>query len=534
MGRAQTEVIAVVLLVGFVLVAAGSVFVVGSAALSPLEEQSEHEQNVEEAQQIAHEIETLMRSSNGDADVALREGYDVSEDGAEITITVDDDQETEIETGQLERDGIVYEGGLIVDDESGQVLNSPPFELRNGSSHMQFPTLQSESGQFDGALEQTNVDSIDTPEERLEIEIESAYYEQWADQFDNADEIDENDEEETVTIVYDFSPPESTSYAMGLGSDEGTAVELNDLPETEIYSYEESPNDPRANAIFAVYIDEEENQNQGGDIDIYGFYKYDDDGAEPQTYNENNGGGGNVDIYKEYGEDEQRPPENTTIDNQTATADFLLDSVDQEYTEYEGGDQDLEGGIYVSDDDVNITSATAKEESILVVKGNLTVGESDELLDEEGELIHEERGLTVDDNLDLHVHGNLTIEDGATLGNEDFDATRMTAFVDGDVILGNGDIEEENAELTGLVYATHSTLYTEDTAIVNGGVIVQQLTAADHHNHDKLSIRFDERLEDQRTPYAVEGDAFETPDRMNENRPEIHDFDIRISEIDTE
>ena len=179
--------------------------------------------------------------------------------------------------------------------------------------------------------------------------------------------------------------------------------------------------------------------------------------------------------------------------------------------------------MYATEDDVTIISATVTNESILVVDGNLTVSEFG--------------NLTAEDNLDVHVHGDLILNHDATLGAEDFDATQTTVFVDGNVTLGNGTFEGEPAELTGLVYATHSTMYVDDTATVNGGVIVQQLTSISHQggqNADELSVNFHEELQDERSPYAVDGNSFETPDKMNENRPAVHDFDIRISEIDTD
>jgi len=459
-----------------------------------------------------------MRSSNGDADVALRDGYEVSEEGANITITVDrnEDEQQLIETGQLERDGVVYEGGLIVDDETGQVISSPPFELRDESSHMQFPALESESGQFGGALEQSSVSSIESPAERLEIKIESEYYEQWADQFDNADNVDVSDSDERVTILYDFRPSKSTSYAMGLGSDEGAAVELNDIPETTIYSYENDPEEQRAFATFAANISDR--QNQGGDLEIHGWYKYDEDGEEPQAIN----GEANVNITDEDGDD--RDPEKASIGEQTPTADFLLDP-EADHQEYNGGDQDLEGGVYATNGSVTINSTTATDESILIVQDNLTV-------DELGY-------LTAEDNLDVHVHGDLIIEDGASLGADDFDGTKTTVFADGDVELGNGANEEEPAEFTGLLYGTSSTVEVENTAKINGGVIAQQLTSASKQasassHADELTVNFHEKLETQRSPYAVDGDGFDTPEQMNENRPEIHEFDIRISEIDAD
>ncbi len=491
MSRAQAEIIGITLLIGFVLVSAGAVFVVGSSVLSPLEAQSEQEQQIDEMESVAHEIDTMMRTGQAEGEVGLEGSYSLSDDGASISFYVDGEEADTIETGQLEHEGLIYEGGLVVHEDDGQVVSSPSFELTDRSSHIHIPKLDPDANSFDGALSHNGTSAdIDAPEEELEIVIESEYYEEWADEFDTADSVEYDDGE--VTIRYEFDHLSAVDSALNIGMSDGTDLRLNELPALDIDSYDDGeydPDNPREEAVLETAADQ---QNMGNnDFDFKGKLN----------------SSGDVRAIDEH---PNRAPTRGAhsfqdVSDPVPSSEFML-TPDDNFVAPSG---DLTGNVYQIDEDYEIDDEkTVRSQSALVVDGDLKIT---------GDIIAEEP-------VDVFVHGTLEL-DGATIETpEGEQSDKVSLFVD--------DGEETTVEtrnepqITGLLHASNSTIDITGDFQTYGAIVADSVEPNQNHNHDTLTLHYDERLEDRSTPYATDlsGETATVPEPAVD--PDNFDADI--------
>lgn len=493
--RGQSEIVGVILLIGLVLFATVAILAVGSTALESVQEESEYERDANEIEYVAHEIDTTIQSTDSTSEVDVRRGYSAT-DGARVTITVDGDTTAYNNMiGRLERDGFVYEGGLVIDAEDGRVRSSPRFEFEKESTLLQFPRLEEQSGQFDGSITHTETEvPIDQPEERLAIEIESEYYEQWAAAFEDAPAtVTTYDSNETVRVVYTLEPGvESVDQALSMT---GSSFVLNEMPETTVDSYDGGdtlPSETNGNARVEAITEDVE--NQGGDVHVEGEFVY--DGEDP-----NNGGSGKVTASDGVSAGDVPEPYPTT--------EFLLDSADSypRSEDYDGSGA-LDGGVFYSDSDLTIDDDTdVTRPSVLIVDGDLRIAEG--------------TTLTVEEALDVHVNGEVILEEDAEVRTvPEHDATRASIFAAENVSTTGP------AEFTGVVHATDASLNVSEEFTLYGAAVVDNVKISseaqnENPNHNSLEIYYDERLENRPHPFATTGAVVEKP----EEREQIVDVD---------
>ncbi|WP_276253000.1 DUF7289 family protein [Halomontanus rarus] len=486
--RGQSEVLAIVLLLGLVIVSAMAVVAVGSTALSSVEDKSATEQDRNEMQSLSHGIDTMV-SSDGTASPELREEYELRE-GANVTISTDRGEEATYNTGRLEYNGLTYEGGMIIEDH--HVVSSPQLSLAQDSTMVQLPVIS--YGAVDGTSSDIRHVETETPlsdpARRVEISIESEYYELWYDQLRevNAD-VWKDDSSETVHVTYGEIERES----LYLGMSDSSSFGLNSIPSTHIESYRNDDFD-RHNASVELSADAK-NQGAGQSHRIQGDLISEGDISRFETNDQ-------MDVTGEI-------LSNREITSPTPTEDLLIDA-DESFQNYDRGD-DLRGGVFYVDGDLTLSSSddvNVDETSVLIVEDDLR-------------LEHAQIEVLEGAALDVHVHGNLHLEgNGDVVKTEnEYRSDRVSFFVGGDTI----DIEGHPV-FTGLIHGTESSATVDKEALtVYGAMVLNDLGG--HQQQGEFNLFYDENLEG-RSPYAS----------LNGNPPGLSDpfehYDGNVNEGD--
>lgn len=507
--RGQSEVLAIVMLIGLVIIGASSVFIVGSSAISSIQDYSQEEHDVNEIQSISHEVDTVVQSADSESSstesstsVDLQGGYVASDTrGPEVTIEVDDEIEYEEQIGTLERDGFVYEGGLAIHEEDERIIEEPRFNLRDQSTLLHFQEIAPDSSNFDGTFRHTETDSIDEPEDYLRVEVESEYYELWAESFEGAaGYVNAYDENTTAVLEYDLDdgPPPTAPLELGLAGE--TDLNPNDLPRLEFKSYDGVEYNT-SNANYNIRA-EAHSGNNAGEWNIYGDLRstedisdYEDD---PQIYVE-----GDIMSYIDFAEP-------------TPTPELMLGADDVSFkteSDYDG-DEDITGGVYYSEDSVTIDDDVAVEDdTILIIEDDLTIEAGGE--------------LRANSPIDVYVHGDLVFDDengepprvvdgsGAETLSEQPNARQISFFVHDDYDEeiraegpsgGSGEIKPL---VTGYIHATNATVNfagqgNAEVDMEMYGAIIADDTEGQHQN-EWLRIYYDEQLGERPHPFATEG-----------------------------
>lgn len=487
------------MLIGLVVISATAVLVVGSSALGAVQDQSESEQRVNELQSVSSSINDAIYSESDRSVSELESDYTVSK-GA--TVTIDNGAKMSYNTGRLERDGVVYEGGLVIDGQS--VVSAPDFNLQSESTMMRIPQIDHDgASQFNGNINYNGTTKVPIDSsDNVKITIQSEYYEQWYDQLETANaNVTKDDASETVQLEYTANGPNGVQSSLRLGMSNSPSIAANDLPVLWADSYnddEYDENNPEDNAVIATTADKFEFDNKGGGntiLDLRGDFRSSGDINE-DLKDENK-----VDITGSV-------ESNVDLPSQPETSELLLDSSD-DWETYDPN-SDLTGGLYRYDGDLTIDQdITVTNDSILVVNGDLTVSND----------------ITVEEALDVHVHGSgsgpaLTIEGESTsIGAADEhgdDATRTSFFVDGPVVAqanggngnngggnGNGGNSDSGPEFTGLLHASESELMIDDFTLYGATSVDSISSISSSSNKDNFYIHYDENLEGE-SPYATE------------------------------
>jgi len=511
--RSQSEVVGIVLLIGLVIVGASSVFVVGNAAIGSIQEHSQYQHDINEINSISHQVESTVRSEEGSTSIAVQDGYVASNsDRPSVTITVDGDERYDEQIGQLARDGIVYEGGLVIDEEDNRVLNSPRFDLRAESTLLELHHLTGVSGGFDGSITHTGTAELlggETPDV-LEVEIESEYYQLWAEQFEGTNApvtTTEYERNQTVRAVFDYETgPTFPDSSLSISENDGAALNLNDMPSSWMQSYDRHGN-TGDNLVVSSTVTDSNLGAGSGELVVDGDFRYDESGSEPDDSSTN---------FEVTGDIEPMTPLELN-----STAEFLIDSETVDSQPYDGT-EDLSGGIYhASNDDLSIDERiNVTGTSVLIVEGDLEV-------DADGELV-------VDAAIDIYVHGETTLGRDAAIRTVDaYDSEAVSMFVGGDIHVEGeqdrgGPARDQNPkgpEITGYIHGTESTIAVHGNFSAYGAIVVDEINGDEQNDH--FHFHFDERLEDRLHPYATRNTLVEMPFSQTA-------VDVRIATVDLE
>lgn len=486
MERGQSELLGLIMLIGFVLVSAATVAVVGYAAVGSVQDQSETERGIGEIRAVSQDITDTVYAE-GATTTDVESGYEVDE-GATVRLEVDGTEMASYETGGFARDGLVYEGGLVVDAD-GQVVTGPELTLDPGTTTFQVPVIDhEETPRFHGEIRHDHTETPDlAADERVTITIQSSYYEQWYDQFADANAVvTKDDATETVVIAYDVRDrgPRPIANALTIGMAEGSTFDLNEMPDTHLESYDEGTFD-RHDAVLATTVDGGNLGGGSGELSIQGAMRSEGDISDLEDHTQTEITGP-VESFADV-----TPP--------TPTDELLVSPAEarnvSEATAYEPGDGDLEGGVYYTDGDLTLADAVnVTDETILVVDGDLAL---------------EAARIEAHAALDVHVHGSLELADDAMIATgAPYRGDQVSVFVADDVgIDGEQDATDPTGPaVTGLIYATDATVDHEGAFTVYGAMVVDDYELSDgqqaNPHHNDFTLHFDERLEGA-SPYAT-------------------------------
>lgn len=469
MERGQSETLALIMLIGLVVVSATAVLVVGSSALGAVQEQSESEQRVNELQSVSSSVNDAIYSNGGRTVSGLDSEYEIT-DGAQIRIYEGGTEKYSQNLGRLERDGVVYEGGMVIDD--GRVVSSPNIGLENESTMLRLPRIDGgDSSTFDGEIRHNGTASVGLdPAAEVEIVIESEYYEQWNDQLQDANaNVTKDDANERVHVRYGDGP-EEISTSLNLGMSDGSKFNLNDIPATSIESYKGSKFD-RHNATVGVDAD---GGNLGGDLSIQGDLRSEGD-IQKLEGKKKLDVSGDIESFTDV-------PEPTPTDELIVDRDTAEDIDDAQ--EYDRSDGDLEGGVYYTDNDIRLSDVTVEDQTLLVVDGDLILDGT----------------VEVREALDIHVHGSVTLEGSTVETTTPHQSKRVSLFATNDI-----DVTSDSS-FTGMLHSTESTVEVNkgESLTVYGAMTANQITG--HNSGGKSSSEFelyyDEDLKGA-SPYAT-------------------------------
>ncbi|MFP9190052.1 hypothetical protein ACLI4Q_00075 [Natrialbaceae archaeon A-CW1-1] len=269
--RGQSELVGVVFLMGFVVISAVGIALVGGSALDHLQGQSQDETASQSLQHIKGELASLKP---GDVQ-AVTMGESVAAEtrtdptAGRMTITVDG-RETSFELGSIiyEREGtqIAYQGGGVWRHTDGrtQMVSSPDIAIETAegdisSIHFDVKRLQG-TGQAATDLQMRSAGHNLTAEEMfphrlprgpMTLEIESVYYEGWADYFAAQDGITYADEGEghigtvrvdnenqTMILEVDIDEAIPEIHSARIGSDSAGSQPIHFANGTLVTSYD--------------------------------------------------------------------------------------------------------------------------------------------------------------------------------------------------------------------------------------------------------------------------------------------------------
>ncbi|WP_252699761.1 polymer-forming cytoskeletal protein [Natronosalvus vescus] len=269
--RGQSELVGVVFLMGFVVISAVGIALVGGSALDHLQGQSQDETASQSLQHIKGELASLKP---GDVQ-AVTMGESVAAEtrtdptAGRMTITVDG-RETSFVLGSIiyEREGtqIAYQGGGVWRHTDGrtQMVSSPDIAIETAegdisSIHFDVKRLQG-TGQAATDLQMRSAGHNLTAEEMfphrlprgpMTLEIESVYYEGWADYFAAQDGITYADEGEghigtvrvdeaaqTMILEVDIDEAIPEIHSARIGSDDAGSQPIHFANGTLVTSYD--------------------------------------------------------------------------------------------------------------------------------------------------------------------------------------------------------------------------------------------------------------------------------------------------------
>ena len=262
--RGQTEVIAVVLMIGFVAVGALGIVAVGYSAMGHLESQTNDEAATQSLENAKLELASIQpgEARSLSFSESIEDDVHVKPNEGHVTITLNQESTTyALGTIHYERDGthLAYQGGGVwqYTDETSTVVSAPEFEVMTSDSEvtnlrMQLPSLQGvEQRGSDLAVRSTGANQTaqalptEVPPGRMEIAIQSTYYEAWAEHFTEQDGIEMGDgdvgnvfvdhEEEYVRLVIDV-PYEFDLDAGVTSPASGEEIEINNYVNMTAYN----------------------------------------------------------------------------------------------------------------------------------------------------------------------------------------------------------------------------------------------------------------------------------------------------------
>ncbi|UTF54885.1 DUF7289 family protein [Natronosalvus rutilus] len=478
MGRAQAEVLGVVLLFGMVLVGATAIATVGVSGLELVQDEAETERDRLEMQTVAHEITSL---GEGDRQaVGVEESYERVE-GGRLVISVDGQEVYNESMGRLMTDDLVYEGGLVVHD--GRAIRQPAVETRERATQITVPRLAGET--FSGDLERTGTTAIrvEDPTANVTLTVHSAYAPAWYEAFEGSGDARLVDAE-TVEVVFEGGNaprPPTVSSAIAFGETE-PGVTVGEIDRLWVDSYASS-----AGAYGGV--------NRGANATI----------RSPNELHFAAGGGGTVDLQVErvvsgksitpgpwlrddqiveYADNVSVPvPTGDVIAAQESTQGAPIGASDLTALEA-GGSYHTSGDLEVSDETLRLADDTS-----LFVAGNLTLADAT---------------IVADDDLQIYVTGDLELGDDVrieTAGNP-HRASAVRVFVAGDIHAGEErrgeSAEPDEITVTGYVHASESTLYMHGELELYGALAIGDIQNMGSAQTGDLIVHYDEELVDTR------------------------------------
>ncbi|MFC7213480.1 hypothetical protein ACFQO4_05200 [Saliphagus sp. GCM10025334] len=473
MGRAQTEVLGVVLLFGMVLVGATAIATVGVSGLELVQDEAETERDRLEMQTVAHEIASL-----GDGDrqaVGVEESYDRVE-GGRLVISVDGQEVYNESMGRLVTDGLVYEGGLVVQD--GRAIRDPAVETRGRATQITVPRLAGET--FSGDLERTGTTAIrvEDPTANVTLTVHSAYAPAWYEAFEAHGDARLVDGE-TVEVVFEGGTaprPPTGSSAITFGETGGVTV--GEIDRLWVDSY--------ASSAGAYGGD-----NRGANATI----------RSPNALHFAAGGGGTVDLRVErvvsgesitpgpWLEDDQivEYADNVSVPVPTGDVIAAQDSTQGAQIGASNLTAVETGGAYHTSGDLEVKNETLRlaDDTSLFVDGDLTLANAT---------------IIADDDLQIYVTGDLELGDDVqieTAGNP-HRASAVRVFVAGDIRAGEerrGErAEPDTISLTGYVHASESTLYMHGELELYGALAIGDIQNMGSAQTGDLIVHYDEEL----------------------------------------
>ncbi|MFP9193404.1 hypothetical protein ACLI4Q_17430 [Natrialbaceae archaeon A-CW1-1] len=247
--------IAVVLLIGFVTVGALGVVAVGHSAMGHLESQSHDEAATQSLENAKAELASIQpgEARSLSFSESVEDDITVKPDDGHMTVTLNGESSTyALGTIQYERDGthLAYQGGGVWEyaDGTSRLVSAPNFDVLISESQvtnmrMEVTSLQGvDRSGSDLAIRSTGMNQSarslphEVPPGRMEIAIQSSYYEGWAAYFTDQDGIEMNDgdvgsvyvdhENEYVRLVVDV-PYEYDIDAGVTSPASGQEIEIN-------------------------------------------------------------------------------------------------------------------------------------------------------------------------------------------------------------------------------------------------------------------------------------------------------------------
>ncbi|WP_312908565.1 DUF7289 family protein [Natronosalvus caseinilyticus] len=309
--RGQAEVIAVVVLLGFVIVAAVGVVAVGQTALAQLESQSRDEAATQSLEQAKVELASLEPGEG--QSIAFSESIEddvhVKPNDGTLTIAAGGESKTYgLGTIIYERDGthLAYQGGgLWESTDDGTLLHSAPnvdvitdenqvTNLRVHVTSLQGAERRGQDFTVRSAGTNTSTDSLpeELPPGKMEITIQSSYYDAWAAYFAEQNGIGVGDDDgdvgtvsidhtnERMQLVIDV--PYEFEIDAGITSPpSGTNIEINNNVDMEAYNSADPDEDVDDLEIrFADDVVINHNTQIDADIIIDGELTLDQNNAE--------------------------------------------------------------------------------------------------------------------------------------------------------------------------------------------------------------------------------------------------------------
>ncbi|MFP8958143.1 hypothetical protein ACLI4Y_15585 [Natrialbaceae archaeon A-CW3] len=251
-------------MIGFVAVGALGIVAVGYSAMGHLESQSNDEAATQSLENAKLELASIQpgEARSLSFSESIEDDVHVKPNEGHVTITLNQESTTyALGTIHYERDGthLAYQGGGVwqYTDETSTVVSAPEFEVMTSDSEvtnlrMQLPSLQGvEQRGSDLAVRSTGGNQTaqalptEVPPGRMEIAIQSTYYEAWAEHFTEQDGIEMGDgdvgsvfvdhEEEYVRLVIDV-PYEFDLDAGVTSPASGEEIEINNYVNMTAYN----------------------------------------------------------------------------------------------------------------------------------------------------------------------------------------------------------------------------------------------------------------------------------------------------------